>query len=574
MPDQADIHWFKQRFARRILDAVAGTPFTLDFMVALACQETGEVWPALRRKGLDEAEILRLCVGDTIDARAGGKGRKAFPRNKAELLAEANGDAMFVVARQALVDMARHIDGYRRPASESHKFCRGFGLFQRDLQFFKEDPAYFLERRYAEFDATIDHALRELKNKQRRIGFGGRTELSILELVAVAIAYNTGNYNPRLGTKQGYRSPGGKFYGEQVLDYLRLSETVAVAGEAPLIEAPQPGEAIVPPPSPVMASGPFMRVDTRVSTLFLRSEPRKSRPLRANVVGELPDGHPVRCITGQAVNGFMAVETSLLGALLRGFASTDYLRADPDAPDIPILVPAILGPTAAPAFPPVEMPRKRNHVTRRVDPAGAHSLNEKGQPGRKGADVDTLRAELGAIIAWLDVEKPGHKRYQPRARQTFCNIYAHDYCKLAGVYLPRVWWSAPALLALQRGEIVEPLIGDTLREMRANDLFRWLHDFGPMFGWRRTGTLTKLQLAANQGAVALIVARRKDNNLSGHIVMVVPEVDDRRAKREGTGEVISPLQSQAGISNFRYGTAQAGWWNKEVFAENAFWIHP
>jgi hypothetical protein len=569
VPDRADIRWFKTRFATRIGRAIADTPFSLDFMVALACQETGEIWPLLRRQGLGEAEVLRLCVGDTIDGRPDGRGRRAFPRDKAQLLSVEGGAAMFAIARQALVEMAVHVPGYRGAARQPQKFCRGFGLFQRDLQFFRVDAPYFLEQRYARFDQTLAHALGELHSKQQRIGFGGRGTLSILEQVAVAIAYNTGNFDPRRGLRQGFRPEGGKFYGEAVLDFLRLSETVAVAGEEPLIEPPRRGEAIVPPPSPVEATGPAMRVDTRVSTLFLRSQPRKSRPLRANVIGELPDGQRVRAITGRPTNGFMAVETSLSGALLRGFASTQFLRPDSGTDGAPVATTE-----AVAALPKAVMPRRRGLVTRRADPAGAHSLNEDGQPGRHGTDVDTLRLELAAIIDWLGVDKDAHRRYRPRDGLTFCNIYCHDYCHLAGVYLPRVWWSTPALLALQRGEDVASLIGDTLREMRANDLFRWLRDFGPMFGWRRTGTLTKLQLAANQGAVALIVARRRDDGRSGHIVMVVPERDDHVAKRDAAGEVTSPLHSQAGVVNFRYGTAQPGWWNRETFAENAFWIHP
>lgn len=46
---------------------------------------------------------------------------------------------------------------------------------------------------------------------------------------------------------------------------------------------------------------------------------------------------------------------------------------------------------------------------------------------------------------------------------------------------------------------------------RANNLFLWLHDFGASLGWRETGTLRKLQEAANQGAIGPIVARRKQN---------------------------------------------------------------
>ena len=71
--------------------------------------------------------------------------------------------------------------------------------------------------------------------------------------------------------------------------------------------------------------------------------------------------------------------------------------------------------------------------------------------------------------------------------------------------------------------------------MRANDLFRWLRDFGPRFGWRQTGTPTKLQTEVNQGAIGLIVARRKEDGRSGHIVMVVPETDES-ARREAPAE--------------------------------------
>ena len=91
--------------------------------------------------------------------------------------------------------------------------------------------------------------------------------------------------------------------------------------------------------------------------------------------------------------------------------------------------------------------------------------------GRRGSSAAELRQELADIADWLAVDTPEHLRYQPRAGLTFCNIYAHDYCHLAGAYLPRVWWSAPALLALDRGLAVSPLIGDTLNEVRANDLF-------------------------------------------------------------------------------------------------------
>ena len=132
---------------------------------------------------------------------------------------------------------------------------------------------------------------------------------------------------------------------------------------------------------------------------------------------------------------------------------------------------------------------------------------------------------------------------------------------------------AGASIAIVTNTTVEPLYGDTIAEMRANDLFRWLRDFGPSFGWRQTGTLTKLQQAANQGGIGTIIARRKEEGKSGHIAMVVPETQEQTVRRGADGEVLAPLQSQAGATNFQYGRGRANWWNGEEFAESAFWVH-
>jgi hypothetical protein len=218
-------------------------------------------------------------------------------------------------------------------------------------------------------------------------------------------------------------------------------------------------------------------------------------------------------------------------------------------------------------------PRKPGTVTRRTGPAGAHSLNEADQPHRTATTPEGLRRELAAIIDYLAVDKASHARYQPRPGVTFCNIYAHDYCHLAGAFLPRVWWTPDAIERLARGETVEPRLGSTIDEQRANDLFRWLRAFGPRFGWRQTGTLTTLQAEVDLGALGLIVARRKIDGKSGHIVMIVPETHDEQARRDGSGDVIAPLQSQAGAKNFRYSTSTLNWWKSEQFADSAFWLH-
>jgi hypothetical protein len=568
MPNADAIRWFKSRFHEQIAAAVEGTPFTLDMLTAIACQETGHIWNILRNK-VDTAQVLALCVGDTLDA---DKGRKAFPRTKAELLAKPNGQEMFDIARKALVDMAQFVPGFKAAAAKPDKFCHGFGIFQYDLQFFAQDPDYFLQKRYADFGASLAKAIEELKSKQKKIGLGNRTALTDLEMAAVAIAYNTGGFKPAKQLKQGHFD-GTRHYGEAVFDFLRLSQTVPVAGTAAAaVPPPAAGMAPLPAPTPVTATGSFFEVDVLETPLNVRREPViPPRNATANVIARLPDGHVVRAVTAKKRNGFLEVQTSLNGAFIRGFAFARFLKPAAAAAEVAVDTPAALPPASG--LTAVFMPLKGSLVTKRAAPATAHSLNETGQPGRKGETAEARRAELAGIIDWLAVDSPSHKRYQPRGGTTFCNIYAHDYCHLAGCYLPRVWWSPAAIEALAQGRAMSPLLGRTIDEQRANDLFRWLRDFGLRFGWRQTGTPTKLQTEANQGAIALIVARRVLDGLSGHIVPVVPEHGSHRARRDSAGEVTAPLQSQAGVTNFRYGTGKAAWWADPKFAEFAFWIH-
>lgn len=62
--------WFKTNFGPKLEPAVAGTPFNIDMLSAIAYQESGEVWPVLVDKQLGIPKILELCVGDTLDGRS------------------------------------------------------------------------------------------------------------------------------------------------------------------------------------------------------------------------------------------------------------------------------------------------------------------------------------------------------------------------------------------------------------------------------------------------------------------------------------------------------------------------
>lgn len=233
-----DIRWFKREFGAKIQTAIAGTPLTLDLLCAIALQETGYIWRKLLAKGFPTDDVLRLCVGDVIDAPR----RSAFPRNKAALIADPNGQQMFDLAHGLLVEMgnATGIEAYIRAGTNPSKFCRGYGIFQRDLQFFKEDPDYFLNEAWGNFDRCADEAVKELKRGLRNLGYANKPTLTDRQLCFVAIVYNTGfgNFDEDRGLKQGFKDEDGIFYGEHIERFLSASKAVAVAQSAPTDRVP------------------------------------------------------------------------------------------------------------------------------------------------------------------------------------------------------------------------------------------------------------------------------------------------------------------------------------------------
>ena len=67
MTTRDGIRWFKENFQEKVENAVEGTPSDSRLHRRFACQETGHIWQTLRKKKLPIAEILELCVGDTLD---------------------------------------------------------------------------------------------------------------------------------------------------------------------------------------------------------------------------------------------------------------------------------------------------------------------------------------------------------------------------------------------------------------------------------------------------------------------------------------------------------------------------
>jgi hypothetical protein len=217
--------WFKQSFGPRIEPELAGTPFTVDLLAAIAIQETFEVWGRIYKTIGDPDDVLPLCVGDVI----GEPKRTAFPRTKAELLAAPDGAAMFDVAHQALVDMASHVPAYQVYANNPERFCHAFGIFQYDIQFFRDDPDFFLQKQWGDFDECLRRCIAELKRVLVKTFGPSKTSLNDIESVYVAIGYNSGHVKITDGLKQGFKDDTGKYYGEYVNDYLQAARAAVVA---------------------------------------------------------------------------------------------------------------------------------------------------------------------------------------------------------------------------------------------------------------------------------------------------------------------------------------------------------
>jgi hypothetical protein len=208
-------------------------------------------------------------------------------------------------------------------------------------------------------------------------------------------------------------------------------------------------------------------------------------------------------------------------------------------------------------------------VTRASVGARAYPIGEAGAPRRDGNTPDVRAQNLCSIVDWLAVDTS--ERYKPANKKRFSALYAADFCYLANVYLPRVWWNGVALSKLAGGATnVQAELGKTAGTQSTNALFDWLVEYGLKFGWQRLTDATGAQQAANSGAVAVIAARRADAKKSGQITVVVPEHDGWAAVMDATGLI--PLQSQAGKVNRRYFASR--WWTSPKYIDRGFWVHP
>ena len=313
---------------------------------------------------------------------------------------------------------------------------------------------------------------------------------------------------------------------------------------------------------PLPACTPTHRV--RASMLNIRNEPQVGPSTR---IGVLPENLSVECLNDSAPPGWSHVRASLYGRLIEGYVASRYLERIDRARRFAGGAPRAI------VIPPVHLPERNRDITRSLDGGRAHPLGEGNMPRRRGARPAAKARELHAIVAWLDNAARAHRRYRAPRGQTFCNIYAYDYCYLANVYMPRVWWRGPALRQLGDGMPVDVAYGRTVVEVNANALFDWFVDYGGDFGWSVVHDLDLAQAAANNGEICLIVAKHADQNAAGHVSAILPERPDLAARRRRDGSIVVPVESQAGSRNTPLHVSARRWWIAKKFAAFSFWRH-
>ncbi|SHG14230.1 SH3 domain-containing protein [Flavobacterium segetis] len=186
-------------------------------------------------------------------------------------------------------------------------------------------------------------------------------------------------------------------------------------------------------------------------------------------------------------------------------------------------------------------------------------IGDSSIPFRDLSSVASKLKSIEKIIEILNVSKS--YRYEKDESDTYCNVYAFDYCFFNRVYIPRLRWTDKALVELEKGNEVSLIFNDTVRPFYTNYLYDWFVESSSEFGWQKVSDVDTLQKMVNEnGGIGIISAKRFIIHKSGHIVVVVPETEDHKAFRKN-GKVIYPLQSQAGYDNYNYfAEERKDWW--------------
>lgn len=149
--------WMKSNFGTKLVAAVQGTPFSIDHLCAIVCQETAYFWVGFIGT-LSPQKIIERCVLDASGDYP-GTSRSAFPVNTGAFRARFGDDFT-----KLLIDEANKTRALRNYGPKQWVY-KGYGLFQYDLQYVKTDEAFFKSKQWYDFDSCLAKATGELKAK-------------------------------------------------------------------------------------------------------------------------------------------------------------------------------------------------------------------------------------------------------------------------------------------------------------------------------------------------------------------------------------------------------------------------
>jgi hypothetical protein len=151
------VTWMKSNFKNEIAVAVNNTPFSIDHICGIACQETAYFWLSFINKK-SPAEILARCVldasGDFPDTV-----RTAFPKNTAAFKLKYPDAFTNMLISEA--NITRKMRGF----GPQQWVYKGYGIFQYDLQYVIKDRAFFEERQWYTFSNCLAKVMMELTTK-------------------------------------------------------------------------------------------------------------------------------------------------------------------------------------------------------------------------------------------------------------------------------------------------------------------------------------------------------------------------------------------------------------------------
>lgn len=153
------VKWLKDNFGLKIENAVKESPFTVDMVCGIACQETAYRWVGWIDKYSIET-ILACCILDATGDVPGTEGkRRAFPVNNADFISKYGVGISDMLISEG--NKMRALMGWG-----AKKFLyKGYGIFQNDLQNIVTNETFFTERKWYSFDECLNGLMIELAKK-------------------------------------------------------------------------------------------------------------------------------------------------------------------------------------------------------------------------------------------------------------------------------------------------------------------------------------------------------------------------------------------------------------------------